>query len=47
MAPTRDELITAARWTITHDRSEGFYSLLVEALDALGVEVNNADFSEG
>lgn len=41
--PTRDELLTAARWTLTHDPSEGFRSLLVQALAALGVD--DADLS--
>jgi hypothetical protein len=36
--PTRDELIAAARWTRTHDPSEGFLEQLVAALAYLGVE---------
>ncbi len=36
--PSRDELLAAARWTVTHDRSPGYRSLLVETLRQLGVE---------
>ncbi len=36
--PTRDELLTAARWTRTHDPSEGFREQLLAALANLGVE---------
>lgn len=35
--PTADELVTAARWTRTHDPSEGFHEELVAALAHLGV----------
>ena len=38
LKPTRDELITAARWTRTHDPSEGFLEQLVAALTYLGVK---------
>lgn len=38
LAPTRQELIRAARWTRHHDPSEGFRQMLVEALRHLGVE---------
>jgi hypothetical protein len=38
LRPTRDELITAARWSRTHDPSEGFLSTLTEALKYLGIE---------
>lgn len=41
--PDRDELIAAARWTVTHDPSPGFRSLLVRTLAELGVE--DADVS--
>ena len=34
----RDDLLAAARWTMSHDPSPGFRSLLVETLRALGVE---------
>lgn len=37
LEPTRDELLTAARWTITHDPSEGYRRELLDALDYLGV----------
>lgn len=36
--PDRDELVAAARWTVTHDPSPGFRSLLVETLRGLGLE---------
>src|SRR5438132_444502 len=35
---TRDELLAAARWTRTHDPSEGFREQLLAALAHLGVE---------
>lgn len=38
LAPTSDELLEAARWTRTHDSSEGFREELVAALAYLGVE---------
>jgi hypothetical protein len=38
LEPTRDELVAAARWTRTHDPSEGFLEQLVAALTYLGVE---------
>jgi hypothetical protein len=38
LEPTRDELLAAARWTITHDPSPGFRQELVGALAHLGVE---------
>lgn len=41
LSPTADELIQAARWTRTHDLSEGFREMLERALRYLGVE--NAD----
>jgi hypothetical protein len=37
LAPTRQELISAARWTLTHDPSEGFRGELLAALADLGV----------
>jgi hypothetical protein len=43
LEPTEDELLTAARWTLTHDPSDGFRSLLLQALEALGVQ--DADLS--
>ena len=38
LEPTRDELMQAARWTRTHDPSEGFREELVAALGYLGVK---------
>jgi len=38
LEPTRDELLAAARWTRTHDPSEGYRQELVAALVALRVE---------
>lgn len=45
LRPNRDELLAAARWTVTHDPSPGYRSLLVDTLSHLGVEV--ADGSLG
>ncbi len=41
LGPNGDELIVAARWTMTHDPSAGYRALLVETLRSLGLE--NAD----
>lgn len=38
LEPTRDELLAAARWTRTHDPSEGFREQLLAGLAYLGVE---------
>ena len=38
LEPDRDELLAAARWSVTHDPSPGYRSLLVDALRTLGVE---------
>jgi hypothetical protein len=38
LEPTRAELLEAARWTRTHDPSEGFREQLVAALEYLGVQ---------
>lgn len=38
LRPSRYDLLGAARWASTDDRSPGFRSLLVETLRALGVE---------
>jgi len=38
LGPDRDELLAAARWSVTHDHSPGYRSLLVETLRQLGVE---------
>lgn len=37
LAPTQEELVRAARWTITHDPSAGFRQMLTQALAVLGV----------
>ncbi len=41
LAPTRDELIFGAKWTVTHDISEGFRQMLKECLASLGVEASD------
>ena len=38
LAPTSQELLQAARWTLQHDSSEGFIMLLSETLRQLGHE---------
>lgn len=38
LVPSPDELLSAARWCRTHDTSEPFRDMLVQALRALGVE---------
>lgn len=38
LAPTEAELLAAARWSRTHDPSEGYRSVLIEVLEHLGVE---------
>jgi hypothetical protein len=38
LEPTSDELLAAARWSRTHDPSEGFREQLLAALAYLGVE---------
>lgn len=38
LRPERDELLAAARWTVTHDPSVGYRSMLVDALRRFGVE---------
>ena len=42
LAPSRDELIAAARWARTHDPSEGFRVTCVQALASFGVEDGDA-----
>lgn len=37
LAPTPAELMAAARWSRTHDPSEGYRAILVEVLDHFGV----------
>ena len=41
--PSRNELLQAARWAITHDPSSAFRHELLEALVFLGVEDANLD----
>jgi hypothetical protein len=38
LTPAREELLASARWCRTHDTSEGFRDMLVQALALLGVE---------
>jgi len=38
LSPSREELLDAARWAMTHDPSPGFRSELLKALAGLGVE---------
>lgn len=38
LRPTRDELLAGARWSRTHDPSEGYRHELVKVLKAMGVE---------
>jgi hypothetical protein len=45
LRPDRDELLAAARWTMTNDPSPGYRSLLLDTLRHLGVE--DADGSLG
>lgn len=45
LRPDRDEILAAARWTVTHDPSAGYRSLLVDTLRQLGLE--DADASLG
>lgn len=43
LQPTPDELLTAARWTRTHDPSDGFKGQLVNLLASLHVEASDDD----
>lgn len=43
MQPTPDELLTAARWTRTHDPSDGYKGELVKVLASLNVEALDHD----
>jgi len=38
LRPDHDELLAAARWTVTHDPSPGYESLLADTLRQFGVE---------
>lgn len=38
LAPSEEELVAAARWCRTHDTSEAFREMLLQALATLGVE---------
>lgn len=38
LSPTRDELVAAARWSMTQDPSPGYRSVLEDALHVLGVD---------
>jgi hypothetical protein len=42
LAPSADELRSAAHWTMTHDSSDGFRQILVQILAALGAELGDA-----
>ena len=39
LKPTDSELEAAARWTMTHDVSEGFRMVLIELLKQMGYEI--------
>jgi len=41
--PTAEELVFAARWTVTHDPSEAFRGELFNCLAEMGVELTDAD----
>lgn len=41
--PTAEELMFAARWTVTHDPSEAFRGELFNCLAEMGVELTDAD----
>lgn len=38
LAPTQEELLQAARWSRTHDLSEGYRSVLADVLEHFGVD---------
>jgi hypothetical protein len=44
LTPNRDELVAAARWSITQNPSPGYRSVLEDALHVLGVD--NADLGD-
>jgi hypothetical protein len=43
LGPAPEELMNAARWTRTHDPSDGYREMLLKTLIALGVEADDAD----
>lgn len=43
LKPIRDELLTARKWCLTQDVSSEFSSMLIQALNALGVEDGNGE----
>ena len=43
LEPAPEELMNAARWTRTHDPSDGYREMLLRTLIALGVEADDAD----
>ena len=43
LEPTKQELLAAARWSRTHDPSEGYRSQLIQVLRILGVEDASLD----
>lgn len=43
LQPSRDELLSAARWSRSHDPSPGYRAVLERALTALGVEDASID----
>lgn len=43
LEPTRIDLLTAARWTRTHDASEGFLLNLMRVLAQFGVEAEDVE----
>ena len=45
LAPTADELLSAARWARTHDPSPGFLGELLRILWLLDVEVSDGDLA--
>jgi hypothetical protein len=43
LEPTQDELVAAARWSRTHDPSDGYREMLIQALAFFGVEDADLD----